>query len=68
MHCHIELHNLDGMALILKEGDESDIPEPPSYMNSCGNSYNSPALHQFRLSEERETSLKGNSVEQEDWR
>jgi hypothetical protein len=36
MHFHIEFHNKDGMALILKEGEQSDMPKPPADMKVCG--------------------------------
>ena len=35
MHCHIELHNLDGMAMSIVEAPDR-IPEPPEGFPSCG--------------------------------
>ncbi|XP_055883275.1 uncharacterized protein LOC106072733 isoform X3 [Biomphalaria glabrata] len=40
MHCHIELHNTDGMALLFNEARESH-PKPPAGLPKCGDfSYN----------------------------
>lgn len=36
MHCHTEFHNLEGMSLILKVGEDTDMPPPPPSMKSCG--------------------------------
>ncbi|CAH1796369.1 unnamed protein product [Owenia fusiformis] len=36
-HCHIEFHNEEGMALIFKAGDVSDMNTAPSNMKTCGN-------------------------------
>ncbi|XP_063427005.1 uncharacterized protein LOC134710560 [Mytilus trossulus] len=44
MHCHIELHNVDGMALILQEGARSDMPKPADDMHFCGNSNNNQTI------------------------
>ena len=35
MHCHIEVHQLEGMALIVNE-DPDHQPDPPDYLNKCG--------------------------------
>ncbi|CAD5120376.1 DgyrCDS8948 [Dimorphilus gyrociliatus] len=37
MHCHMEFHNEEGMAMILQVGEMSDMTEPPIDMNNCGN-------------------------------
>ena len=37
MHCHVEFHNEMGMALVLKEGDVTDMTSPPRGMPNCGN-------------------------------
>lgn len=34
MHCHIELHNLDGMQMLLNESFR-DVPRPPYYFPEC---------------------------------
>lgn len=36
MHCHIEVHQLEGMALIINEAENQQNP-PPDGMNVCGN-------------------------------
>ena len=66
MHCHIELHNIDGMALILKEGEQSYMPKPPADMKVCGNMEsiqitNAAGLH---LSGHNEVLLSQQTVEQ----
>ena len=35
LHCHIEIHQLQGMALIVNEISE-EWPQPPPGMNKCG--------------------------------
>ncbi len=35
LHCHIEIHQLEGMAVIINEA-ESEQPKPPEGMNICG--------------------------------
>ena len=35
MHCHIELHNLDGMAMSIVEAPDR-VPPPPEGFPSCG--------------------------------
>ena len=35
LHCHIEVHQLEGMALIVNEAFSSQ-PQPPNEMNKCG--------------------------------
>ena len=35
MHCHIEVHQLEGMAVIINEADGRQNP-PPEGMNTCG--------------------------------
>ncbi|KAK3085316.1 hypothetical protein FSP39_001371 [Pinctada imbricata] len=37
MHCHIEIHQIAGMALILQEGDISDMAPTPPGFPTCGN-------------------------------
>ena len=27
MHCHMEIHQLEGMAMIIEEGEQNDWPE-----------------------------------------
>ncbi|CAC5415838.1 unnamed protein product [Mytilus coruscus] len=35
-HCHIELHNVDGMALVLQEGNRTQMPTLPNNFRTCG--------------------------------
>ncbi|XP_076090248.1 uncharacterized protein LOC143062410 [Mytilus galloprovincialis] len=35
-HCHIELHNVDGMALVLQEGNKTQMPALPVNFRTCG--------------------------------
>ena len=38
LHCHIEVHQLEGMALIVNEASDRNITIPPTYEpNKCGN-------------------------------
>ncbi len=39
MHCHTEFHEAEGMALIFKEGNHSQMNDKPRAMNTCGNFY-----------------------------
>ncbi|XP_069130310.1 uncharacterized protein [Argopecten irradians] len=41
MHCHIEIHQVTGMALILQVGDVDEMPPTPKDFPTCGN-YNFP--------------------------
>lgn len=43
MHCHTEFHNLEGMALVIKVGNESQMNRTPKNMRPCGNA--DPGLH-----------------------
>ena len=43
MHCHVEFHNAEGMALVMQMGDESEMNAKPANMRTCGD---------FRWSEE----------------
>ncbi|CAE1312421.1 unnamed protein product [Acanthosepion pharaonis] len=36
MHCHIEMHNMDGMAMLLNESF-ADVPKAPDYFPVCRN-------------------------------
>ena len=36
MHCHTEFHNLNGMGLYLKVGEEEEMNAAPASMNTCG--------------------------------
>lgn len=36
MHCHMEFHNLLGMALIVKEGEVEEMPPTPEGFPQCG--------------------------------
>ena len=36
MHCHIENHALDGMALVVQVGEPSDMTPAPARMERCG--------------------------------
>ena len=37
MHCHIEVHQISGMAVILQEGEVDDMPPTPDGFPTCGN-------------------------------
>ncbi|XP_033744232.1 uncharacterized protein LOC117330123 [Pecten maximus] len=37
MHCHIEIHQITGMALILQVGDVDEMPPTPKNFPTCGN-------------------------------
>ena len=37
MHCHVEFHNSDGMAMVIKAGEDSDMVPPPSALPRCHN-------------------------------
>ncbi len=37
IHCHTEFHADDGMMLILKEGEVSEMATAPPGMRRCGN-------------------------------
>ena len=39
MHCHVEFHNSDGMALIIREGEDSDMALPPDGLPRCHHFY-----------------------------
>ena len=51
MHCHIELHNLDGMQMLLNESF-SEVPEPPPGFPMC-HSYPPSSYRQEHLLKER---------------
>ena len=36
MHCHLELHQVEGMTLLLQEGDESRMSDAPPGFPTCG--------------------------------
>ena len=36
MHCHVEIHHVEGMGLIVQIGDESDMNPPPKGFATCG--------------------------------
>ena len=36
MHCHMEMHNELGMALLLQVGDVKDMPKPQTVIMQCG--------------------------------
>ena len=36
MHCHTEFHNVGGMSLVLKVGEEHQMNAPPSDQRTCG--------------------------------
>nr|XP_006812258.1 PREDICTED: laccase-like [Saccoglossus kowalevskii] len=37
VHCHIEIHQVEGMALMIKEGEEKQMTKPPKDFKTCGN-------------------------------
>ena len=36
MHCHLELHQVEGMAVLIQEGHESLMNPPPRGFPTCG--------------------------------
>lgn len=36
LHCHYEYHSHAGMRTIIKVGDRSDVPSPPTNFPTCG--------------------------------
>lgn len=52
MHCHIELHNLDGMQMLLNESF-SEVPTPPSDFPAC-HSYPSSPYRKHMMEDESE--------------
>ncbi|KAJ8298492.1 hypothetical protein KUTeg_025023 [Tegillarca granosa] len=36
MHCHIEIHQVEGMALVFQEGEKSDMAPVPDKFHKCG--------------------------------
>ena len=36
MHCHLEQHQIQGMALILQEGEDDYMNRPPDAFPTCG--------------------------------
>ncbi|XP_064613186.1 uncharacterized protein LOC135476969 [Liolophura sinensis] len=36
-HCHIEIHQVEGMSFIMKEGKDSEMPPLPEGFPTCGN-------------------------------
>lgn len=43
LHCHLLFHSAAGMDLVIKIGEDSDIPRPPPNFPTCGN-FRSPDL------------------------
>lgn len=37
LHCHLDFHSEIGMALLVKVGAPSDLPQPPDNWPQCGN-------------------------------
>ena len=37
LHCHYLVHRIYGQRLLIKVGEESDMPQPPTYFPRCGN-------------------------------
>lgn len=37
MHCHIEIHQISGMAVLLQEGEIADMEPVPEGFPTCGN-------------------------------
>lgn len=44
MHCHIEVHQLEGMAVIIQEYDEDQHPNPPEGINVIGDFRGGPII------------------------
>lgn len=55
MHCHIEIHQIQGMAVLLKEGDPSDMSPTPTGFPTCGN---------FKFSEKEFNDIKSGKKKQ----
>ena len=36
-HCHVDFHSEAGMMMVIKVGDESDMPPKPDNWPTCGN-------------------------------
>ena len=36
MHCHVEFHNEEGMAMVLQAGDVNQMNAAPNQIHSCG--------------------------------
>ena len=36
MHCHVEFHNEEGMAMVLQAGDVEEMNAAPKEIHSCG--------------------------------
>ena len=58
LHCHIEVHQLEGMGVIIDEGSDDDKTLPPSGMNKCGNFLFTP--DQFREQIKTKSTQLGN--------
>lgn len=56
MHCHIEVHALDGMAMVLTEAMDK-IPKPPKGFPVCKNFYND-HTRDFAYSQQNQEELK----------
>ena len=37
LHCHMEDHQVDGMAMVFQEGEVSEMPNLPDNFKKCGN-------------------------------
>ncbi|XP_060073312.1 uncharacterized protein LOC132553117 [Ylistrum balloti] len=60
LHCHIEIHQITGMALILQVGDVDQMPPTPKNFPTCGN-FNFPQ-EEFEEFINVETGLPENSA------
>ena len=36
MHCHMEIHQIEGMAMIIQEGEQDEWPAYPDNFPKCG--------------------------------
>jgi FtsP/CotA-like multicopper oxidase with cupredoxin domain len=50
LHCHVELHQLGGMAMMVSERND-EIPSPPSNIPKCGNFVPQPSSFQLNALE-----------------
>ncbi|XP_021372420.1 L-ascorbate oxidase-like [Mizuhopecten yessoensis] len=60
-HCHIEIHQITGMALILQVGDVDQMPPTPNNFPTCGN-FNFPQEEFEDMTKKSKTSSKAKGV------
>ncbi|XP_021372423.1 uncharacterized protein LOC110462667 [Mizuhopecten yessoensis] len=60
-HCHIEIHQITGLALILQVGDVDQMPPTPKNFPTCGN-FNFPQEEFEDMTKKSKTSSKAKGV------